>query len=407
MTAAGCPEDLLVLERRQSLSPSERRALAEHASRCELCRMSIAIGRTLAPLPPTGACDELQAVRIATRALAAASAGERGDGVEPMVAAGHPGAGAHAAGTVTWRGHAGRVAMRQGVLRRARRWAVAAAVLLTAGSASAALWRLASPGHGWPWSRTSSRIAPTGHPGRSPAQRLHAVAAPAPATPQGPSLLAPPMDPLPETPSTVPSKVAAAAEGDGQAAAAERRQASEAPHAPGGTPLDGRPRAPSVAVPGARPLPSRAAPARQGAPARSATPLAHPPSTATSAAELFRDANRARRARRVPDAVRLYLTLQATFPGSAEARLSFLSLGDLYFSRHEYLAALGQFDGYAGSGESVLIEEALVGRARALAALGRARDERAAWQTLLARCPQSDYRWRAQQRLAELDSSAP
>ena len=47
----------------------------------------------------------------------------------------------------------------------------------------------------------------------------------------------------------------------------------------------------------------------------------------------------------------------------------------------------------------MMAEEALVGRARTLARLGRSEEERAAWRALLSRFPQSDYRWRAQQRL--------
>ena len=98
--------------------------------------------------------------------------------------------------------------------------------------------------------------------------------------------------------------------------------------------------------------------------------------------------------------------MQAHFPGSPEATLSFLSLGDLLLSQGAIALsqgalaqALAQFDAYLASGDTMMAEEALVGRARTLARLGRTEEERAAWRALLSRFPQSDYRWRAQQRL--------
>jgi TolA-binding protein len=126
----------------------------------------------------------------------------------------------------------------------------------------------------------------------------------------------------------------------------------------------------------------------------------------STAADLFAAAARARRARDLEGAIQRYRQLQSAFPRSPEARLSFVSLGDLLFSRGAYLVALQQLDGYLHSGETELLEEALLGRARALAALGRRADERAAWRLLLDRFPQSDYRWRAQQRLSVLDGPA-
>lgn len=119
--------------------------------------------------------------------------------------------------------------------------------------------------------------------------------------------------------------------------------------------------------------------------------------------QLLRDANEARRARRTDDAVRAYRALQSAFPSSKEAVLSHLSLGNLELERGAFVAALAQFDAYLSSGGAELGEEALLGKAGALAALGRADEERAAWQTLQARYPRSEYLWRARQRLEALD----
>jgi outer membrane protein assembly factor BamD (BamD/ComL family) len=111
--------------------------------------------------------------------------------------------------------------------------------------------------------------------------------------------------------------------------------------------------------------------------------------------------------RRFAEATRLYRALQASFPASEEARLAWLSLADLYLSRGRALEALTEFDGYLASGDAVLEEEALVGRARALARLGARAKERATWKELLAKHPRSAYAWRARQRLQELDASDP
>jgi TolA-binding protein len=117
------------------------------------------------------------------------------------------------------------------------------------------------------------------------------------------------------------------------------------------------------------------------------------------ARQLFVAAGQARRERDFSEAARLYTTLQERYPKSPEATLSFLSLGDLSLSQGAATRALAQFDAYLASGDAMMAEEALVGRARTLARLGRTEEERAAWRALLSLFPQSDYRWRAQQRL--------
>ena len=134
------------------------------------------------------------------------------------------------------------------------------------------------------------------------------------------------------------------------------------------------------------------------------TPL--PPAVAASPAStetpdgLLRAANDARRARRLDDAIRGYEDLQARFPASREALVSRLSLGNLALSRGAFATALAAFDAYFASGATDLDEEALIGKARALAGLGRADEEREAWRALETRHPSSEYRWRARQRAA-------
>jgi outer membrane protein assembly factor BamD (BamD/ComL family) len=142
---------------------------------------------------------------------------------------------------------------------------------------------------------------------------------------------------------------------------------------------------------------------------RASKPLpAARPAPSASAADLFAAAGEARRARRLEDATRLYRALQTDFPRTPEAEISRLSLGDLYLAHGSPADALAQFDAYLEGGAAPeLGEEALLGKAHALDRLGRPADERAVWQGLIARYPQSEYRWRARQRLAELARERP
>ncbi len=124
-----------------------------------------------------------------------------------------------------------------------------------------------------------------------------------------------------------------------------------------------------------------------------------------TAEELFSSGNRARRAGQSARAIALFQQLQGEFPRSAEARLSRLSLGRIWLAQGGASQALAQFDGYLASG-GPLTEEALLGKARALAALGRFREERVAWQTLQQRFPGSVYQAQAEERLRQLDGKA-
>jgi hypothetical protein len=147
---------------------------------------------------------------------------------------------------------------------------------------------------------------------------------------------------------------------------------------------------------------------QQGEPevARSAARAAVEPA---SASELFSRANQARRDGRTTEAVRLYRALQERFSGTSEELVSRVTLGRLLLDRlGDSRGALVQFNSYLASpGGGVLREEAMVGRALALGRMGRAAEERAAWQALVDTFPKSTQRKRAQARLAELGGSAP
>jgi TolA-binding protein len=124
-----------------------------------------------------------------------------------------------------------------------------------------------------------------------------------------------------------------------------------------------------------------------------------------TASSLFRDASAARRAGDFATARTLYVELQARFPSTNEARVSQVSLGKLLLSTGKPREAERAFAAYLRGGAGDLGEEALVGRASALAALGQANEERRAWQELTRKYPTSIYRARAETRIGALDAA--
>ncbi|HJL16713.1 MAG TPA: hypothetical protein RMH99_13705 [Sandaracinaceae bacterium LLY-WYZ-13_1] len=119
---------------------------------------------------------------------------------------------------------------------------------------------------------------------------------------------------------------------------------------------------------------------------------------------LFSRANRARRAGRHAEAARLYRRLQRRHPGTRPEITSRVTLGYLLLTRlGDPAGALPRFDSYlAAEPQGAMAEEARVGRARALGRLGRRREERRAWETLLAEHPDTLQAGRARRRLEEL-----
>jgi len=184
--------------------------------------------------------------------------------------------------------------------------------------------------------------------------------------------------------------------------------------------------------------PDAATPPAAGASARSGTPVApvpapeavvEPPSASSAppqerpvrspvlpvadvgaapvddATALFSRANAARRARDYGTAAAAYDELGRRYAGSREELLARVTYGKLLL---DVLAqpqrALGLFDSYlAAERGGTMAEEALVGRAVALGRLGRAAEERGAWQALLAEFPDSTHAERARRRLEELE----
>ncbi len=124
------------------------------------------------------------------------------------------------------------------------------------------------------------------------------------------------------------------------------------------------------------------------------------PVTEESAAALFAEANQKRKDGDVSRAIALYKHLEERFPTSNEASVAHVTLGRVYDSQGDAAKALDEYDRYlAAPGNTALREEALVGRARACSTLGRADDERRAWETLLREYPDSTYAAHARERV--------
>jgi hypothetical protein len=137
-------------------------------------------------------------------------------------------------------------------------------------------------------------------------------------------------------------------------------------------------------------------PAKQASSGRAA---AHGP--AITAADLFEKGEKLRRERHADAAIATYRRLQAAFPDTAEARLSFAFGGQLLLEQGRPADALAQFDRHLKL-DGEVGEEALAGRATALEQLHRTSDAVAAWKNLLGRYPRSIYTERARARLEQL-----
>jgi TolA-binding protein len=164
---------------------------------------------------------------------------------------------------------------------------------------------------------------------------------------------------------------------------------------------DEPPVAPVLAPPPAPASPSRRSAASTRARAR--TEAARPNEADETAAALFARANSTRRAQDFAEAIRQYQALQRRFPGSSEARVSLVSMGDLLSRAGDAAGALAAFNRYLSERDAApLAPEALYGRARCLERLGRRADELSAWRELRARFPGSVYEAFASRRVDEL-----
>jgi TolA-binding protein len=142
---------------------------------------------------------------------------------------------------------------------------------------------------------------------------------------------------------------------------------------------------------------------REALPAKVSPPRAAPVAEAVAedAARLFDEANAARRRGAHRDAEVGYRRLMAEHPGSSEAREALVVLGRMLLDDGEARSALPCFVDYARRG-GALTAEAMLGRALALAQLGRAEEERSAWSALVDAYPDSVHAERARTRLAAL-----
>jgi len=124
------------------------------------------------------------------------------------------------------------------------------------------------------------------------------------------------------------------------------------------------------------------------------------PTRLEAAGSLFKQANDSRKAGASNRALALYQRLQQRFPASPEAQVSLVLSGRLLLASGQSSRALSQFDRYLrAGGRGGLTEEALSGKAQALAALGRSDEEQQVWRTLLAQFPNSVYAHKARERL--------
>jgi TolA-binding protein len=120
-------------------------------------------------------------------------------------------------------------------------------------------------------------------------------------------------------------------------------------------------------------------------------------------ASLLRLAGEARGRGDVEAASTLYRRLQREYGDTREAAVSAVPWGGLLLRQSQSERALEQFDRYLKTEpRGNLLPEALYGRGRALAALGRAADEKQTWRRLLADTPGSAYESHARRRLDEL-----
>jgi tetratricopeptide (TPR) repeat protein len=125
-----------------------------------------------------------------------------------------------------------------------------------------------------------------------------------------------------------------------------------------------------------------------------------PPETPAS---LLRLASEARARGDADAASSLYRRLQREFGDTREAALSSVPWGGILLRQGQAERALEQFDRYLKSQpRGNLLPEALYGRGRALAALGRTADEKQTWRRLLSETPGSAYDSHARRRLDEL-----
>ena len=124
-----------------------------------------------------------------------------------------------------------------------------------------------------------------------------------------------------------------------------------------------------------------------------------------TAADLKERAHEAWLAKDWPEAARAYTRLVELYPSSEHARAALLSLGQLELEKlGQPKRSLAHFQRYLDRfGQGPLAQEALWGKCRSLARLGRVEEERAALEAFLERFPAAITAPRAKKRLAEIE----
>jgi TolA-binding protein len=127
---------------------------------------------------------------------------------------------------------------------------------------------------------------------------------------------------------------------------------------------------------------------RGASPESSPSKSPSPSSDSTGSRETLEYARSLRASGDLRRAVEVYRKIHAESPRSASGRTALVSLGELLLSLHDAQAALNAFDSYLAGG-GALAQEAMFGRARALRALNRPAEERAAISRFLAAYPEA------------------
>jgi hypothetical protein len=128
-----------------------------------------------------------------------------------------------------------------------------------------------------------------------------------------------------------------------------------------------------------------------------------PPKPAPSATALLGDARRKLALGDSQGALSLYRKLRNAYPASPEARTVLVTMGKLELDLSQPSRALTSFESYLQGG-GPLAPEAFAGKVRALRALGREAQERAAIREYLARYPNGFEAPMLKKRLASFTS---
>ncbi|MDP2270032.1 MAG: hypothetical protein Q8K32_04810 [Archangium sp.] len=145
----------------------------------------------------------------------------------------------------------------------------------------------------------------------------------------------------------------------------------------------------------------RAAPVREE-PKAEVKPNIPPAPVEPDALAIFSRATQARVTGETAEAIRDFRAVVSRFPASPEAALSHAALGRLLLDRGDAASALESFDAYLSSNNQMLREDVQGSRAMALQALGRAEEERSAWEAVLHDYPSGVFAPRARTRLDSL-----